>query len=473
MTSIQPDATKLESRIRQNIGRLPITAPAPAVTQEQGVADLEGETVQFAPDICGDISSPRPIIGPLVVAVRRILRFLLWPFLGRQIIVNQTIARILESQTASNRKLGISLANIDRELVVLRNRMVGLRRELYQSADSNAKLSNELSKLREESVDADAKLCDELSKLREESVDADAKLCDELSKLREEYVDSNAKLRDELSKLQGEISVWRPREASEIDRPSGAEIPFVDAAFQPESGESWYPRSALGPWTIASRATRFETIRKVMAIARCLVRDDIIDSLLCFYEHGVARFGADWRFADIATTLVALGELVKPARYLEIGVFHGRSISMIAATSPQCELFGFDMWIPDYAGLANPGPDLVLEQLRRVGHTGPVRLISGDSHETVPRFLAEHPDLYFDVITVDGDHTARGAAQDLKDVMPRLKLGGFLVFDDIMHPETRYLWRVWSQVVATDPGFVTWDFREMGNGVALAMKICP
>jgi predicted O-methyltransferase YrrM len=455
MISIQPDATKLESRIRQNISRLRMTAPAPAVTQEQGVADLEGETEQFAPDICGDISSPRPIIGPLLVAVRRIVRFLVWPFLGRQIIVNQTIARILEARTASIRKVGISLANINRELVVLRNRMVGLRRQFYQSADSNGKL------------------CDELSKLREESVDANAKLRDELSELREESVDSNAKLCDELSKLQGEISVWRPREPSEIDRPSGAEIPFVDTAFQPESGESWYPRSALGPWTIASRATRLETIRKVMAIARCLVRDDIIDSLLCFYEHGVARFGADWRFADIATTLVALGELVKPARYLEIGVFHGRSMSMIAATSPQCELFGFDMWIPDYAGMANPGPDLVREQLGRVGHTGPVRLISGDSHETVPRFLAEHPDLYFDVITVDGDHTAQGAAQDLRDVMPRLKLGGFLVFDDIMHPETRYLWRVWSQVVATDPGFVAWDFREMGNGVALAMKICP
>ena len=54
--------------------------------------------------------------------------------------------------------------------------------------------------------------------------------------------------------------------------------------------------------------------------------------------------------------------------------------------------------------------------------------------------------------------------------MPRLKRGGVLVFDDIVHPRHPYLADVWRRVVADDPRFVTWAFTELGYGVALAVR---
>jgi hypothetical protein len=38
----------------------------------------------------------------------------------------------------------------------------------------------------------------------------------------------------------------------------------------------------------------------------------------------------------------------------------------------------------------------------------------------------------FDLITVDGDHTALGTWWDLADVLPHVAVGGALVFDDLL-----------------------------------------
>ena len=89
------------------------------------------------------------------------------------------------------------------------------------------------------------------------------------------------------------------------------------------------------------------------------------------------------------------------------------------------------IWIKDYAGMKNPGPEDVKELMDRFGHKGKIELISGDSTKTVPNYFNANPDKYFDLITVDGDHRIKGAKKDLKNIMPRLKIGGFLVFDDI------------------------------------------
>ncbi len=142
---------------------------------------------------------------------------------------------------------------------------------------------------------------------------------------------------------------------------------------------------------------------------------------------------------------------------------------MIGATRPECAIVGFDLWIEDYAGVTNPGPEFVKSELQAVGHRGSVELISGDSRVTVPAFLREHPDLFFDVITVDGDHSALGAATDLANVLPRLKVGGIVAFDDIAG--TLVLGRVWDQLVKSDSRYATWEFTDDGVGVAAAIRI--
>jgi predicted O-methyltransferase YrrM len=71
---------------------------------------------------------------------------------------------------------------------------------------------------------------------------------------------------------------------------------------------------------------------------------------------------------------------------------------------------------------------------------------------------------------VDGDHTRRGAAKDLRAVLPRLRVGGVLVFDDVRHPAHPELHTVWEETVAADRRYATWRYDDTGYGVALAVR---
>jgi predicted O-methyltransferase YrrM len=193
------------------------------------------------------------------------------------------------------------------------------------------------------------------------------------------------------------------------------------------------------------------------------------DASRLHYSWGQKKFGPHWRYADVLTVLRAASTLIGPAAYLEIGVRRGRSAAMVGATCPQCAIYGFDLWLPDYAGAPNPGPDFVRSELRAVGHRGSVELISGDSRKTVPAFLRQHPDLYFDLINVDGDHSVLGAASDLANTLPRLKVGGIVVFDDISSaPRLR---RVWRKNIERNRRYMSWEFTESRYGVAAAVRV--
>jgi predicted O-methyltransferase YrrM len=118
----------------------------------------------------------------------------------------------------------------------------------------------------------------------------------------------------------------------------------------------------------------------------------------------------------------------------------------------------------------NPGAELVQAVLDRVGHRGSRMILSGDSHREVPRLFRESPQLTFDLVTVDGDHSESGARADLETVLPRLRVGGALVFDDISHPLHPGLFTVWRTTVARHRRFATWEFDDVGYGVAVAVR---
>ncbi len=211
--------------------------------------------------------------------------------------------------------------------------------------------------------------------------------------------------------------------------------------------------------------------------AICFV-EDLIDRMTpsgelagqqAWYRLARAQFGKHLRFADLTTTLWAASTLIRPSAYLEIGVRRGRSACVVGATSPECAIAGFDLWLEDYAGVPNPGPEFVRSELEAIGYLGSVELTSGDSRETVPTYLAAHADAFFDIITVDGDHRAFGAAADLANVLPRLKVGGILLFDDIV--QTPALRDVWERLVKHDSRYVTWEYTDAGDGVAAAIRI--
>ena len=54
--------------------------------------------------------------------------------------------------------------------------------------------------------------------------------------------------------------------------------------------------------------------------------------------------------------------------------------------------------------------------------------------------------------------------------MPRLKIGGALVFDDVSNPSHAELLGVWNDVVVANRSFSTYTFTEIGFGVGIAVR---
>jgi predicted O-methyltransferase YrrM len=241
--------------------------------------------------------------------------------------------------------------------------------------------------------------------------------------------------------------------------------------YTPPPGDApWYPPVMAGANTLSRLHGETDFIAEATVLMQRLTPDAYTAYLINYCREGRARFGAHWVYADIVTVLLCLARTLKPRTYLEIGVRRGRSACAVAQESPYCGMFLFDLWQQGYAGIDNPGPDFVRAELTQVNHRGPVSFVDGDSHVTLPRFFAANPTACFDVITVDGDHSERGAAQDMCDVLPRLAIGGAIVVDDIAHPAHPELNRVWEEIVVGDGRFSSWSFRDAGYGVGFAIR---
>lgn len=194
-----------------------------------------------------------------------------------------------------------------------------------------------------------------------------------------------------------------------------------------------------------------------------------IEAQHAYYELSQAQFGKHWQYADLAHVLWAASTLIKPASYLEIGVMRGRSAAIIGGVSPDCAISGFDMWVEDYAGVPIPGPDFVRSELQSMGHRANVTLVSGDSGKTVAAYLSEHPDLYFDIILVDGGKSVLGVATDYANVLPRLKVGGIVMTDDLaLYPTLR---RVWRNFIQRDSRYMAHEIFDVGYSVAVAIRV--
>ena len=214
-----------------------------------------------------------------------------------------------------------------------------------------------------------------------------------------------------------------------------------------------------------------KTAKEVLSILEELTPGEIsLEFVKDFYKKGLGIYGDNWRYADISTTLYSFSKFLDVKNYLEIGVRRGRSMAVFASQSPNSDIYGFDMWIQDYAGSENPGESLVREELGKVGFKGNLNLTDGDSKKTIPQFFKDNEDLYFDIITVDGDHSIGGAVKDLKNVIKRLKIGGVLIFDDICSQEHPYLKDVWLKYIKSRDNLYTFEYSDLGLGVAFAIR---
>jgi predicted O-methyltransferase YrrM len=158
--------------------------------------------------------------------------------------------------------------------------------------------------------------------------------------------------------------------------------------------------------------------------------DPNLDQLWQVYEAADTSNLAYW---DVRTAVRVVARHLRPRTYLEVGTRRGWSVVQAFAECPDLSATCFDIWEPDYGGTQQGSPELVRAKVQTV--VGPGRLpqlefVSGDSHQTLPKFLAEQPGS-IDLVVVDGDHSRLGAWWDLCDLFPRVSLGGALVFDDL------------------------------------------
>jgi predicted O-methyltransferase YrrM len=246
--------------------------------------------------------------------------------------------------------------------------------------------------------------------------------------------------------------------------------PCVARNSYEEPGNQWYRSTLGGASTFSRLVVGGACVGEALGILERLSPDCYQEYVARFYRKGLEQFGDQWQYADINTALIGLGRVLQPASYLEIGVRRGRSLSMLASQAPACHIVACDLFLENYAGIDNPGPDFVRAELGRVGYTGQLDFLLGDSHQVLPKYFKRHPDAFFDLITVDGDHSEKGAIADLQTVMPRVKIGGALIFDDVSNPSHPELRRVWSETMASRPDFSVFTFDEIGFGVGLAVR---
>jgi len=159
-----------------------------------------------------------------------------------------------------------------------------------------------------------------------------------------------------------------------------------------------------------------------------------------------------------------------PRNYIEVGVRRGRSIAQVLVESPETKAYGFDIWIENYAGVDNPGPEFVVSELKKLGVNNQPTLIRGNSHETLPSFFAnpENPQ-EFDLINIDGDHSYSGAKMDLDIAFAHLAPGGAVVFDDIRHHAHPELGGLWNEYKSKYKDYLFIE-DSYGTGTGVAFK---
>lgn len=280
----------------------------------------------------------------------------------------------------------------------------------------------------------------------------------------------------EIAKLMERVRAESSRREPTTPPPSPAKRPAASTDLARGNcftvkGTQWYAPPLAGATTLAAPLFDLETYKATLGVLKRLADDDYLVFLRGFMARGMKKFGVHWRYADICTVLHTLANDLQVENYLEIGVRQGRSMAMVVSQRPEVLVTAFDMWLEGYADMDNPGPEFVREQMRGLGHRGSIEFVNGNSHETLPRHFADNNRQSFDLITVDGDHSPSGAAADLRDVLPHLRIGGALVFDDIAHPRHPELHRVWRDEVMARPNMSGFEFTELGYGVAFAVRM--
>lgn len=118
----------------------------------------------------------------------------------------------------------------------------------------------------------------------------------------------------------------------------------------------------------------------------------------------------------------------EPLKYLEIGVFEGRSLCWMAEhvlLHPESVGIGIDIWT-------------IEEEFKRAEHNCGQHSQIGIVRSSLTHEARNFPHGHFDVIYIDGDHLAIPVMTDTVLAWPLLKPGGIMIWDDTEWPQPQY-----------------------------------
>lgn len=125
-----------------------------------------------------------------------------------------------------------------------------------------------------------------------------------------------------------------------------------------------------------------------------------------------------------------------PIKYLEIGTFYGGNICSIMktyASAANSEVHCVDPWkdYNEYSEYKNDQQNIYtkfLANMSKLPHNeiDKLHIHRGFSSDVILSF----PNIYFDIIYIDGNHDAQFVLEDAVLSFKKLKSGGYLIFDD-------------------------------------------
>jgi predicted O-methyltransferase YrrM len=142
--------------------------------------------------------------------------------------------------------------------------------------------------------------------------------------------------------------------------------------------------------------------------------------------------GIQYRTSELWYNIIPL--TAGPINYLEVGTFYGANLLSVAssyAAHPESRLFCIDPWIdyenyPEYKGEIVSVYPAFLRNLEKSGYKDKTTVMRGFSNTEIPKF----EDNFFDIIYIDGNHEPEYVLEDAVLAFRKLKIGGYLVFDD-------------------------------------------
>ncbi len=170
------------------------------------------------------------------------------------------------------------------------------------------------------------------------------------------------------------------------------------------------------------RARLPDVVRRSYRLARSLGAVEAIQPIS-------ADLLADCQFCASREAMLPL--LPQAGIVAELGTYRGDfARQIIRLNQPAAlHLIDIDYSVFDEAGLQGPAVT------RHVGYT----------HETIAAF----PDDHFDWVYIDADHSFAGCLRDAQAAAPKVKLGGYLAFNDFAHIDP-WLGRYGVQRAATE-----------------------